>query len=212
MNLDFEPDHGPTWKVTEPTIHHETPAVFQGFPKIARYSRLCTITEKIDGTNASIFISDDLGELSRGEGFYTASRTQWIIPEKDNAGFSRWAHEHKEELMKLGPGHHFGEWWGLGIQRKYGQDRKRFSLFNTFKWSDPLVRPACCDVVPVLYEGEFGDWGVAMAMESLRHYGSKAAPGFLKPEGIVIYHQAGKMYFKKTLLNDEKPKGSMEAA
>jgi len=59
---------------------------FVGFPKIARYSRLCTITEKIDGTNASIFI-DDLGV-----DFRTASRTKWITPENDNMGFSLWAH------------------------------------------------------------------------------------------------------------------------
>ena len=90
-----------------------TETIFNAFPKIARYSRLCTITEKIDGTNASIFISDDLTE------FLTASRTKWITPENDNAGFSRWAFEHKDELMSMGAGHHFGEWWGLGIQRKW---------------------------------------------------------------------------------------------
>lgn len=31
---------------------------FNGFPKIARLSRECVITEKIDGTNAQIFITD----------------------------------------------------------------------------------------------------------------------------------------------------------
>jgi hypothetical protein len=60
-----------------------TEPIFQGFQKIARYSRLCTITEKIDGTNASIWI-DDLGTE-----FRTASRTKWITPADDNAGFSR---------------------------------------------------------------------------------------------------------------------------
>ena len=38
--------------------------IFTPMPKIARYSRLCTITEKIDGTNASIFISEDLSTNS----------------------------------------------------------------------------------------------------------------------------------------------------
>ena len=178
--------------------------IFEPMPKIARYSRLCTITEKIDGTNASIFI-DDLSTQ-----FLTASRTKWITPENDNAGFSRWAHEHKEELMKLGPGHHFGEWWGLGIQRKYNQTCKRFSLFNTFLWSDPAVRPACCDVVPVLYEGMFDQRAIEDAIATLQIEGSKAAPGFMQPEGIIIYHQAAKLYLKKTLVNDEKPKGSKE--
>lgn len=198
---------------TQAEIDALTNPPFQGFPKIARYSRLCTITEKIDGTNASIFI-DDLGTQ-----FLTASRTKWITPTDDNMGFSKWAHGHKDELMKLGPGHHFGEWWGLGIQRKYGQDRKRFSLFNTFLWSDPAVRPACCDVVPVLYEGMFdgycefgGRTYIEQTLEDLKKNGSKAAPGFMNPEGIMIYHQAAKLYLKKTLVGDEKPKGSTEAS
>jgi len=178
--------------------------IFRPFSKIARYSRLCTITEKIDGTNASIWI-DDLGTE-----FRTASRTKWITPTDDNMGFSRWAHEHKEELMQLGPGHHFGEWWGQGIQRKYGQTRKRFSLFNTFLWG--LNRPACCDVVPVMYEGMFEQVAIEAAIETLRTEGSKAAPGFMNPEGVIIYHQAAKLYLKKTLVGDEKPKGSTEAA
>jgi len=37
--------------------------------------------------------------------------------------------------------------------------------------------------------------------------GSLASPGFMLPEGIVIYHKASKTLFKKTLKNDESPKG-----
>ena len=82
---------------------------FQEFGKIARLSRECTITEKIDGTNASIFIGEN------GE-FLIGSRSRWITPEEDNYGFAKWALTNKEELLKLGVGHHFGEWWGIGIQ------------------------------------------------------------------------------------------------
>ena len=57
--------------------------------------------------------------------------------------------------MELGVGQHFGEWWGFGIQRGYGLHERRFSLFNTGRWSDPAVRPACCGVVPVLADGDF---------------------------------------------------------
>ena len=177
---------------------------FQGFPKIARLSRLCTVTEKIDGTNASIYIADN------GIDMLTGSRTKWITPTDDNAGFAKWVQANREELLKLGPGHHFGEWWGQGIQRKYGQDRKRFSLFNTFLWSDPLVRPACCDVVPVLYEGIFHSNAIEYCIDRLAVFGSLAAPGFMQPEGVMIYHQAAKTYFKKTIIGDEKPKGSTE--
>jgi len=178
---------------------------FIPFQKIGRLSRGCTITEKIDGTNASIFI-DEAGN------FLTGSRTRWITPEDDNAGFSKWAHAHKDELMLLGPGMHYGEWWGLGIQRTYGQTEKRFSLFNATRWSDELgQRPACCSVVPIVHYGLFDTAQVLEAVEKLRTGGSLAAPGFMRPEGIVVFHHATKQLFKKTLEKDEKPKGSTES-
>jgi RNA ligase-like protein len=193
---------------------YETNPAFTAMPKIPRLSRDCTVTEKIDGTNASIFIGDD-------GLFLVGSRTRWITPTDDNYGFARWAHEHKEELMQLGPGHHFGEWWGLGIQRRYGLNEKRFSLFNTNRWADNdgsvmdalgrnVRRPECCSVVPVLYEGLFGTPVISHVLSVLASDGSVAAPEFMDPEGIVIYHHASKQLFKKTIKNDEKPKGSKE--
>jgi len=173
---------------------------FRKFDKIARLTREVVITEKIDGTNGLIAIGDD------GE-FQVGSRNQWITPEKDNAGFARWAYEHKDELMGLGAGFHYGEWWGQGIQRRYGLTEKRFSLFNTFKWSDESgLRPACCHVVPVLYTGMFDTTVIADVLMALSVGGSVAAPGFMNPEGIVIYHTAGNLYFKKTIVGDESPK------
>jgi len=177
---------------------------FEEFNKIARLSRMMTITEKIDGTNAQIYIGED------GE-FLTGSRTRWITPEDDNFGFSRWAHEHKEELLALGPGHHFGEWWGAGIQRKYGQTEKHWSLFNTAKWledydNDKPLCPACCRVVPVLCRGIFSTDVIIDTMASLKEHGSYAAP-FMNPEGVVIYHEAARIMFKKTFEKDEAGKG-----
>jgi len=172
---------------------------FEAFDKIARLSRGCTITEKIDGTNACIAIGES------GE-FFTGSRTRWITPEDDNFGFARWAHEHKEELLALGPGRHFGEWWGAGIQRRYDQQEKKFSLFNSARWTETKP-PACCLVVPVLYSGIFTSTAADEALLLLKNQGSMAAPGFMKPEGIIIYQQAARMYFKKTLDKDEEWKG-----
>ena len=173
---------------------------FVGFPKIPRLSRRCVITEKIDGTNGCIYIGDD------GE-FLVGSRTRWITPNNDNHGFARWAYEHKEELLKLGPGRHFGEWWGQGIQRGYGLKEKRFSLFNTSRWLDDSVRPACCHVVPVLYDGMFHSASVDFYVNWLVTNGSRAATGFMRPEGIVIYHTAANLCFKRTIENDDEPKG-----
>lgn len=170
---------------------------FKSFPKIPRLSRECIITEKIDGTNASIYIGED------GE-FLVGSRKQWITPENDNYGFAKWAYEHKEELMRLGPGHHFGEWWGSGIQRGYGLQKgeKRFSLFNTSRWVENPDRPNCCNVVPVLYQGLFSTNIVDSCLDILARNGSFASPGFMQPEGVVIYHVAGNCSFKKTIEKD----------
>lgn len=175
-------------------------ADFEGFPKIARLSRGCVITEKIDGTNAAVCI-DECGEV------WAQSRTRIITPEEDNFGFARWVQEHADELRALGPGRHFGEWWGAGIQRKYGLSEKRFSLFNTARWTEPSLYPACCSVVPVLYEGLFTTDAVAEAIMRLRSQGSYAAPGFMQPEGVIVWHEAARIMFKKTLDKDDEWKG-----
>lgn len=171
---------------------------FKEFPKIARLSREIIVTEKVDGTNAQIFI-DENGE------FKTGSRNRWITPLDDNYGFAAWAQANKDELIKLGPGQHFGEWYGGKIQRGYGLKEKRFALFNTARWG--LDRPACCDVVPVLYQGIFSEGAISAALEDLKTNGSKISPGFMKPEGIIIFHTAAGIGFKKTIEKDETPKG-----
>jgi hypothetical protein len=178
---------------------------FRPFPKMARLYRDIIVTEKLDGTNASIAITPD-GEI------FVGSRTRWITPEEDNHGFARWAYEHKEELLQLGPGHHFGEWWGSGINRGYDlpKGEKRFSLFNVSRWRDNPDKPACCYVVPVLYEGPFDMHNVRAVESDLRLHGSVAAPGFRDPEGIVVFHTAGNVAFKRTLKNDDKPKGKVD--
>jgi hypothetical protein len=174
---------------------------FPEFPKIARWSREVVITEKIDGTNALIAVGED-GSVRAG------SRTRWITPEQDNFGFAAWVQAHEEELRALGFGFHYGEWWGSGIQRRYGLTEKRFSLFNTGLWGHREgleVPPPCCHVVPVLFSGI--DPNIENILEHLRGLGSVAAPGFMNPEGICIYHTDARVYFKKTLVRDAEWKG-----
>ena len=42
----------------------------------------------------------------------------------------------------------------------------------------------------------------------LREHGSIAVPGYMRPEGVVIYQPHSKYTYKVTLENDEAPKGS----
>lgn len=195
--------------------------MFEEFAKIPRLKRGCVITEKIDGTNAQVHITDE-GEVLAG------SRSRYITPEQDNYGFAKWVKANEAELMKLGPGRHFGEWWGSGVQRGYGLvgGEKRFSLFNVGRWREGPAHvdkcscgdcpaldktlPACLTLVPVLYEGPFSSDTVDQILEDLRLNGSKASPGFMKPEGIIVYHAAARSMFKVTLEKDEEPKGLAE--
>ena len=189
---------------------------FLEFPKMARYSREVIVTEKIDGTNAAVVIDDGLiGELPPNAiakignmTIYAQSRTRFITPENDNAGFARWVVEKAEQLVDLGPGRHFGEWFGSGIQRTYGLTEKRFALFNVSRWDDPTARPLCCHVVPTLWRGNFSDLDVDFLIHGLEALGSHAAPGFMRPEGIVIYHTAAGVGFKKTIEGDANGKGN----
>lgn len=171
---------------------------FPEFRKIPRLTREIVITEKIDGTNGVIHIGED-------GSFLVGSRTRWITPEDDNFGFAAWAHKNRDELMTLGEGTHYGEWWGSGIQRNYGLTEKRFSLFNVHRWANE--RPACCHVVPTLWEGMFDTGKIQEALDDLQFSGSKAAPGFKNPEGVIVYHKAGNLLFKKTLEKDAEWKG-----
>lgn len=211
-------------------------AEFVPFPKISRLFRPVVITEKIDGTNSAVVVSEtppyNYGDEEvvgpgivintdghRMDGWqpvfvYAQSRKHVISPEQDNFGFAGWVREHARELAEgLGVGVHFGEWWGSGIQRRYGLDHKRFSLFNTARWAsteyhdDGTRRPDCCHCVPVLVELEtFDTEAIAWALDELEKQGSHAAPGFDDPEGIVVFHKAGNLLFKATIKNDDKGK------
>ena len=206
---------------------------FVEFPKMARLSRQCIVTEKIDGTNAAVVVQELDGYEAEGAiwqqgglAVFAQSRTRFITPQDDNYGFAAWVLKNAEALAHgLGPGRHFGEWWGQGIQRGYGLSEKRFSLFNVARWcladaepkqiptADPRivkmqeVLPVCCGLVPVLREGVFNTIEVEHALADLRINGSRAAPGFMRPEGVVVFHVAGNVGFKKTLDKDDEWKG-----
>lgn len=207
---------------------------FPAFGKIPRLHKDVIITEKIDGTNAlvsierallgasieranngepilavSIDMSDlDDGGLPNWEYIVKAgSRNRWLTSGVDNYGFSAWVRTHADELTKLGPGLHYGEWYGAGIQRGYGLAEKRFALFNTGRWNVGNV-PVCCTVVPVMRitTGDQLNDAVADALDDLSRFGSRAVPDYDHPEGVVVYHTAAGQYFKALLENDNKPK------
>lgn len=209
---------------------------FKEFEKISRLNREVIVTEKIDGTNGQVHIRLADGSLEHGfdcqieiggisHYIRAGSRNRWVphVGGDDNNGFGRWVYAHAHELAALGAGAHFGEWWGSGIQRKYGLSEKRWSLFNVGRWVDrrdpriPGVQdkatdaPECCHVVPILCYG-IGLWDpVQEGLHMLREHGSHAAMGFKNPEGIVAFHTHARELFKVTLERDQEPK-SMRAA
>jgi len=201
---------------------------FEAFPKIRRiFKDSMIVTEKIDGTNAQIYIEganeigieglspDDPAAIFQtkyalgfkdGNAIYAGSRNRWISTEDDNYGFANWVQANADELFKLGPGRHFGEWWGKGIQRGYGLTEKRFSLFNTSRWggNNSELRPNCCHVVPVLGCWQMDTGKIREVLEELKKTGSHASPGFMDVEGIVVYHPASNQLFKYTVDDNHK--------
>lgn len=207
---------------------------FEAWPKIPRWSNeTVTVTEKIDGTNAAVIILpyslDHEGMIQEGYAsahghdepdlmaelitFAVQSRKRFIKPGKDtdNAGFAAWAWERRAELITtLGYGKHYGEWWGRGIQRGYDLDEKRFSLFRPWRYADSGVVDSEIDqltVVPTLYAGGAeGLLTTSIILANLKKEGSKAAPGYMRPEGIIIQGALTQSTYKAFVDDDGIPK------
>lgn len=212
---------------------------FEAWPKTPRLNNGgVSITEKIDGTNAAVVIIPVNAQLRTDSGGFAwvndpvnddivyvvgaQSRKRLIRPGDDNAGFAGWVGQNVDELVNLlGPGRHFGEWWGQGIQRRYDMDRKVFSLFNYHRWSKVAqerqdwrnrARDINMATVPLMAAGSFSDALVQDCMNSLRENGSFAAAewgvsGF-RAEGIIVRHRDLGGNLKVLLENDDIPKGA----
>lgn len=197
---------------------------FKAWPKTPRLFREIIITEKIDGTNSAVIIQEieeydepselRLAALERDGKYYEVaaqSRNRLITPGKatDNYGFAGWVQKNAEELFDiLGPGRHYGEWWGKGIQKRYQNAHpglRGFALFNTEKHKDLHVwLPGDGDIdvlvepVHVLYQGPYSESAIRGTLEQLKKYGSWTSP--LDPaEGIVIFHTQSRQTYKVTL-------------
>ena len=176
---------------------------FIPFPKIPRWStQHIIITEKIDGTNAQILVNEECTEFQCG------SRNRWVTEGDDNYGFAKWCNENRDAVLSLGKGQHFGEWYGSGIQRGYGETIKRFALFNTMRWANEeqwaRLSKTPITLVPILYQGVFSDKAIEDCMADLQTNGSRIAPGFMDPEGVVIYIPGSRTLFKYTFNNKHK--------
>ncbi|MFC4114142.1 RNA ligase family protein [Nonomuraea zeae] len=185
-----------------------TEIAFERWPKTPRLfdSKGVVITEKIDGTNACVIITEDgqIGAQSRNRLLPMGPRGMDDVSwqKEDNAGFAAWVRENRDGLVdELGPGRHFGEWWGWKIGRGYGlsEGDRRFWLFNTDKWghlAEPPSGVPGLGVMPVLYNGPYALLAVEVALLDLALYGSKAAPGWDRPEGVCLYHRSASRIFK----------------
>ena len=204
---------------------------FEKFGSLTRFSQGWTISEKLDGSNGQIGITQidpnkplldptatAIVRLTDDDWYaiYAGSRKRWLQPGKstDNFGFAGWVKENAKELVeKLGPGRHFGEWYGGKIQRGYGLTKKRFALFNAGRWLNNPDKPECCEVVHTFVLDEYLDNPMSAAqgiMAMMSDKGSFHVPGFMDPEGIVLFHRKSGTSFKKTFDYDEKGKWAQQ--
>lgn len=160
---------------------------FGKIPRLEMNSLWMTITQKLHGTNAQIYIQDN--EIKAG------SRNRWLTVGDDNYGFAFFVESNKEELIaKLGNGRHFGEWCGPGINNGEGLSEKKFLLFNHWRWEGKYL-PEQVGTIPKLYHGMVLNSAIERIMDELRSEGSQLVLGFMNPEGIVI--QIGECFYKK---------------
>lgn len=205
--------------------------MFEPFPKLTRFSHDWTITEKIDGTNAQVLIlpraewpalaADDCGPpegclTTVGDyAVFAGSRNRLLTVGKgDNHGFAQFVQERAQQFVELlGEGRHFGEWFGQGIgPRGYGVNPKEFALFNAIRWSDQEL-PDRVRTVPLIYTGRIADFAlIDNTLDSLKENGSLVTPGFMNPEGIVMYHGPSRTAFKRTFDYDEAGKWAEKEA
>ncbi len=166
--------------------------MFKKWPKTLRWeNETFTITEKIDGTNACVVILPDK-RYKDGYNIFAQSRTRIITPKDDNYGFAAFVKAHQNELLALGAGYHYGEWWGQGINRNYGLKERRFSLFDVNRYLE-VELPSCCHLVPLIKDvidlpidlSEV-DTFVDYVVDNMQTSGSIAVPGFINPEGIIV--------------------------
>ena len=162
---------------------------FKHWASIEKLDQMITVTEKVHGSNAQILVGDDLTVRA-------ASRERWLDRVNDNFGFCRHVTEHAEEIgALLGPGRHYGEWYGAGIGSSYNLKEKRLALFDQRFTGKPL--PSWCDVVPVLYSDFYSHDAITQALAKLKEGGSVIAPGFMRPEGVVVRWNRSGIYMKK---------------
>ncbi len=147
------------------------------------------------------------------------SRKRFITPGDDNFAFAKWVYDNSAKLVKvLGEGRHFGEWWGSGIQGGYGLSggERRFSLFNVKRWEYTLDWNEGHELIPQLYmvpvldRSMFSTERAKELVHELRYTGSWASPGFMKPEGVVVFHTASQTPYKTFLENDDVHKWEVQ--
>jgi hypothetical protein len=172
---------------------------FIKWPKTVRLeNEKFTITEKLDGTNSQIIITEDYE-------IFAASRSGFLTAEKDNHKFYQWVRARQETLLNLlGPGRYVGEFVGRGIQRNYGLQEQRFYLFNGLHpdMVDSDFRNALRSInigfVPVLAE-DINFWGLPKeikdASADLLLNGSQVNH-YDQPEGIVIRSNPSNIIWK----------------
>ena len=199
---------------------------FVKYPKTARWASPFDITEKLDGTNAAVLIrtmtpelEDDyhasvdepfrvlFNELGPEYAVAAQSRTRVITPDDDNYGFARWVFNNADTLVTdLGPGTHYGEWWGAKIQRAYGltDGERYFSLFDRKRYSDDLYHGGAhtpgLTLVPLLNAGdEFSTEELEDSLQWLVENGSAVGTGFDRAEGVVVHFHHNGMRLKYIL-------------
>lgn len=159
----------------------------RSFPKIPRVNNVnVIITEKLDGTNGVIWVSEDKQHFKFG------SRNKWVgYGKDDNAGFYQFCMDNVDLLERLDPGYHYGEFVGPGIQsNKYGLTEKMFYFFDT-RLKNRFEDSKVLHTVPLVAVCDLRDIPQFLPLQ-----GTKSAIGNTTVEGYMLFIPEAMKYIK----------------
>ncbi len=126
----------------------------ESFHNVVKYCEMCLTDSKpkvpyrgkikLHGTNAGVQFGAD-GEIA------AQSRSQFIVPGDDNAGFAQWVEKNRAYFESLSLSNHtvFGEWCGQGIMKGTAINQIGRKIFAVFAIMDSVNNTVIIDPVAI---------------------------------------------------------------
>ena len=179
---------------------------FKKFQKIKREEMLYVrCSQKINGTNCHVVF--DNGK------WLAASKNRYLKKDSDHFGFYRFVEENYIELFNiLGPGTHYGEWCGKGIQNGEGLSNRHWVLFsqkyvNILNFTKKnILENHICYKAPIIIQGRPVDFRLKTVKEienkALNFISRGSFFSDCPAEGIITQIEGESVFYKSYVVKN----------